>query len=69
MAIPVSILQMNGGALQSFCAPTRRYVHSEEGASILNVAPTVVEELMGVPTPGGMEGRPIELISKQEAVP
>jgi hypothetical protein len=44
----------------------RRYVHSEEGASILNVAPTV-SGLMGVPTPAGMEGRPIELISKEGA--
>jgi len=25
--------------------------------------------LMGVPTPGGMEGRPIELISKEEVFP
>jgi hypothetical protein len=26
-------------------------------------------ELMGVPAPGGMEGRPIELISKEGAFP
>jgi hypothetical protein len=26
-------------------------------------------ELMGVPAPGGMEGRPIELISKEEVLP
>jgi hypothetical protein len=26
-------------------------------------------ELMGVPAPGGMEGRPIELISKEEVSP
>ena len=58
-------------AVKSFCAPTRRYAHSVEGAGILDVAPTVlaVLELMGVPTPGGMEGRPIELISKEEAFP
>ena len=54
--------------VQSFCEPTRRYARSEEGAGILDVAPTVLE-LMGVPTPGGMEGRPIELISKEEAFP
>jgi arylsulfatase A-like enzyme len=56
------------GAVQSFCAPTRRYAQSVEGAGILDVAPTVLE-LMGVPTPGGMEGRPIELISDEEAFP
>src|SRR5215218_8423458 len=55
-------------AVQSFCAPKRRYAHSVEGAGILDVAPTVLE-LMGVPTPGGMEGRPIELISKEGAFP
>src|SRR5215203_5502586 len=42
--------------------------HSVEGAGILDVAPTVLE-LMGVPAPGGMEGRPIELISKEGAFP
>jgi hypothetical protein len=26
-------------------------------------------ELMGVPAPGGVEGRPIELISNEEAFP
>ena len=39
-----------------------------EGAGILDVAPTVLE-LMGVPVPGGMEGRPIELIGKEKAYP
>jgi arylsulfatase A-like enzyme len=39
-----------------------------EGAGILDVAPTV-QELMGVPAPAGMEGRPIELISKEEVFP
>jgi predicted AlkP superfamily phosphohydrolase/phosphomutase len=48
--------------------PARRYAHSVEGAGILDVAPTVLE-LMGVPAPGGMEGRPIELISKEGAFP
>jgi bisphosphoglycerate-independent phosphoglycerate mutase (AlkP superfamily) len=55
-------------AVQSFCAPTRRYTHSVEGAGILDVAPTVLE-LMGIPAPEGMEGSPIELISKVEAFP
>ena len=35
---------------------------------VLDVAPTVLE-LMGVPTPGGMEGTPIKLISKEGAFP
>jgi arylsulfatase A-like enzyme len=49
--------------------PSRRYTHSSvEGVGILDVAPTVLE-LMGVPAPGGMEGRPIELISKEEVLP
>ena len=56
-------------AVQSIFAPTRRYAHSSvDGASILDVAPTVLE-LMGVPAPAGMEGRPIELISKEGAFP
>jgi arylsulfatase A-like enzyme len=48
--------------------PARRYAHSVEGAGILDVAPTVLE-LMGVPAPGGMEGRSIDLISKEGAFP
>jgi arylsulfatase A-like enzyme len=48
--------------------PARRYAHNVEGAGILDVAPTVLE-LMGVPVPGGMEGHPIELISKEGAFP
>jgi arylsulfatase A-like enzyme len=39
-----------------------------EGAGILDIAPTVLE-LLGVPAPAGMEGRPIELISIEVAFP
>jgi hypothetical protein len=39
-----------------------------EGAGILDVAPTVLE-LMDVPASAGMEGSPIELMSKEEAFP
>jgi predicted AlkP superfamily phosphohydrolase/phosphomutase len=46
---------------------TRAY-RKDSWCCILDVAPTVLE-LMGVPTPGGMEGRPIELISKEKAFP
>ena len=45
--------------------PSRRHARRAEGASILDIAPTVLE-LMGVAAPAGMEGRPIELRSKEE---
>lgn len=45
--------------------PARRRARRVEGASILDIAPTVLE-LMGVAAPAGMEGRPIELLSREE---
>jgi predicted AlkP superfamily phosphohydrolase/phosphomutase len=45
--------------------PARRHARRVEGASILDIAPTVLE-LMGVAAPAGMEGCPIELRSKEE---
>jgi predicted AlkP superfamily phosphohydrolase/phosphomutase len=46
---------------------TRAY-RKDSCCCILDVAPTVLE-LMGVPVSESMEGRPIELISKQGASP
>lgn len=48
--------------------PARRYARRVEGASILDVAPAVLD-LMGVPTPEGMEGSPIGLLGKEEVSP
>ena len=48
--------------------PARRHARRVEGASILDIAPTVLD-LMGVAAPESMEGRPIELISKEEVFP
>lgn len=48
--------------------PSRRYARRVEGASILDVAPTILN-VMDVPAPPGMEGRPVELHSKEEVSP
>jgi len=55
-----SVHSMNG--IFILFDPARRYSQAVEGMNILDVAPTILE-LMGVPIPADMEGRPLPAVT------